>query len=288
MKTILISLAAAAALCLLGLKAHAQTPDTTDRQPVRIIMQDGVVYEGEMQEPDPSGEIITLKTTQGIFNLLSSQVKTIEPIEDADPSGKFNFINPHPTRYFVGPTAVPIERFQGYYQNLLFTSNFANVGLTHHISVGGGVELISLMGGNPYWFFTPKVGIQADKNIYLGGGLMVAGLGRQGTASLAYSVATVGSIERNISVGVGYGRWNGSWAKSPVLMASGTYRITDELAFLSENYLLGNGENGYTPISMVGMRIFTKRVAFDAGAIGFPTAEWVAPALPFFGFAMAL
>ena len=68
----------------------------------------------------------------------------------------------------------------------------------------------------------------------------LAGFASAGTASLGYGVFTLGTSESNLSVGVGYGFFSGEFSKSPVVMISGTRRLGNNIAFLSENYIIPN------------------------------------------------
>tara|TARA_B110000046_G_scaffold165255_1_gene181418 strand:+ start:5292 stop:6020 length:729 start_codon:yes stop_codon:yes gene_type:complete len=238
-------------------------------------MKNGDEYKGTLIKEDNNRML--LKTVNGEINLIASNVSSIE---NYDYSGKFEFANPHDTRYFFGPTGIPIKKGKGYYQNILVTTNFFNYGLTKNISIGGGFEFISTIFGSPIWFLTPKVGFDISENIHVGGGFIMAGFAAEGTATLGYGVFTLGQSETNLSLGAGYGLIDRELSDYPAIMISGTHRISKSIAILSENYVIPN--SFYFGIH--GIRILSKKNSFDIGAIVIPEIAAAIPALPYVGY----
>ena len=250
--------------------------DTLRQDPTVIIkMKNGDEYKGTLIKEDNNRML--LKTVNGEINLIASNVSSIE---NYDYSGKFEFANPHDTRYFFGPTGIPIKKGKGYYQNILVTTNFFNYGLTKNISIGGGFEFISTIFGSPIWFLTPKVGFDISENIHVGGGFIMAGFAAEGTATLGYGVFTLGQSETNLSLGAGYGLIDRELSDYPAIMISGTHRISKSIAILSENYVIPN--SFYFGIH--GIRILSKKNSFDIGAIVIPEIAAAIPALPYVGY----
>jgi small nuclear ribonucleoprotein (snRNP)-like protein len=250
--------------------------DTLRQDPTVIIkMKNGDEYKGTLIKEDNNRML--LKTVNGEINLIASNISSIE---NYDYSGKFEFANPHDTRYFFGPTGIPIKKGKGYYQNILVTTNFFNYGLTKNISIGGGFEFISTIFGSPIWFLTPKVGFDISENIHVGGGFIMAGFAAEGTATLGYGVFTLGQSETNLSLGAGYGLIDRELSDYPAIMISGTHRISKSIAILSENYVIPN--SFYFGIH--GIRILSKKNSFDIGAIVIPEIAAAIPALPYVGY----
>tara|TARA_X000001036_G_C20602508_1_gene775533 strand:- start:309 stop:1037 length:729 start_codon:yes stop_codon:yes gene_type:complete len=238
-------------------------------------MKNGDEYKGSILKKD--NERILLSMENGEINLIVSNVNSIE---NYDYVGKFEFANPHDTRYFFGPTGIPIKKGKGYYQNILVTTNFFNYGISNNISIGGGFEFISTVSGSPIWFLTPKIGHHISENIHMGGGFIMAGFAAEGTVTLGYGIFTVGQSETNLSVGVGYGIIAGELSDYPAIMMSGTHRISKSIALLSENYVIR--DNFYFGIH--GIRILSRKNSFDIGTIVIPEiGEWI-PALPYVGY----
>ncbi|OUU01308.1 MAG: hypothetical protein CBB92_03435 [Flammeovirgaceae bacterium TMED32] len=253
----------------------SQTDTLKQDQMVIIKMKNGDDYKGVLLKQG-DGRIL-LKTVNGEMNLIASNIHSLE---NYDYEGRFEFANPHDTRYFFGPTGIPIKKGKGYYQNILVTTNFVNYGVTKNISIGGGLEFISTVLGSPIWFLTPKVGFDLSENIHLGGGFIMAGFADEGTATLGYGVFTLGQSETNLSIGAGYGLIDQELSDYPVMMISGTHRISKSIALLSENYVIPN--SFYFGIH--GIRILSKKNSFDIGAIVIPEIGSVIPALPYVGY----
>ena len=253
----------------------SQTDTLKQDQMVIIKMKNGDDYKGVLLKQG-DGRIL-LKTVNGEMNLIASNIHSLE---NYDYVGKFEFANPHDTRYFFGPTGIPIKKGKGYYQNILVTTNFVNYGVTKNISIGGGFEFISTVLGSPIWFLTPKVGFDLSENIHVGSGFIMAGFADEGTATLGYGVFTLGQSETNLSIGVGYGLIDQELSDYPVIMISGTHRISKSIALLSENYVIP--DSFYFGIH--GIRILSKKNSFDVGAIIIPEIASVIPALPYVGY----
>ena len=246
---------------------------------VLIKMKNGDEYKGTISEKD--NETIVLNTVNGEINLIAENVISIK---NYDYLGEFEFANPHDSRYFFGPTGIPIKKGKGYYQNVLVTTNFVNYGITKNISIGGGFEFISAVLGSPIWFLTPKIGFDISENIHAGGGFIMAGFAGEGTATLGYGVFTLGNTETNLSTGVGYGLIGGDLSDYPAIMISGTHRFSSSIALLSENYVFPNSSGDALYFGIHGIRILSKKNSFDIGAIVIPEITDFIPALPFIGY----
>jgi hypothetical protein len=264
----------AAILITASVFAQTETDSSEQNQDVIIKMENGDEYTGQILKND--SVIIVLKTVNGEIKLIASNVRSIE---NYDYEGKFEFANPHDTRYFFGPTGIPIKKGKGYYQNIMVTTNFVNYGITENISIGGGFEFSSTVLGSPIWFLTPKIGFDISENVHVGGGFIMAGIAAEGSATLAYGVFTLGHSESNVSLGAGYGIISGELSEYPTIMISGTHRVSKGIALLSENYLMPNGIFG-----IHGIRILSKKNSFDIGAIVIPEIADFIPALPYVGY----
>ncbi len=253
----------------------AQTDTLKMNQRVNVTMKNGDDFTGDIIKMDK--EIIELKTANGIMQLIASNVKSIEPI---DANLNFSFANPHDTRYFFGPSAIPVKKGKGYYQNIFVFFNFANYGITENLSIGGGLEFISTILGEPIWFLTPKLGFQVADNVYLGGGAILAGFSSEGVATLGYGAFTFGHADTNVSLGVGYGFFEGEISDSPAIMVSGTHRVSSSISLLSENYLLSD----VPYFGIQGIRLMSRKNSFDFGLIVSPAFSEEIPALPYVGY----
>ena len=239
---------------------------------VIVKMNNGDEYKGQIL--NKNNKTILLKTVNGELNLIASNVRSIE-IYDYD--GKFEFPNSHDTRYFFGPSGIPIKKEKGYYQNVLVVANFVNYGIANNISIGGGLEFFStVVRGEPIWFLTPKVGFDISENVHAGGGFIMIGGTYGGPITLGYGVFTLGHAETNLSVGAGYG-FDSDY---PAIMIAGTHRISNSIAFLTENYWVETSSFG-----IHGIRILSKTNSFDIGMVIIP-GEY-GTKLPYVGYAKA-
>lgn len=147
--------------------------------------------------------------------------------------------NPNATRYFFGPSAIPIDKGWGYYQNAYLLSNSVNFGLTKSFTLGGGI-IIPLL-----FYVTPKVGVKVSENLYAGAGL-IAGSTFIPDAVLSggipFGVITYGSDEHNLSIASGYGfLWEeGDFTQThyPITTISGMSRISNRIQLVSENWII--------------------------------------------------
>jgi len=179
--------------------------------------------------------------------------------------------NPNPYRYFFGPSAIPLKKGEGYYQNAYLLLNSASVGITNNISIGAGFEIISTVTGHPVFFITPKVGFKVADKFHAGVGVLYANFGAfaaddvaRASAGVIYGVGTYGSNDHNITGGLGWGFFDGEFSKRPVVSVSGMTRLSRRLAFVSENYVIPpNGEL----IVSYGLRFFGEKIAVDLGFI---------------------
>lgn len=257
----------------------AQPGEQDANQKMMVKMKNGEEYSGYIISKDE--KTLVLRTENGDINLISENIVSIKT---DNYKGKYAFENPHDSRYFFGPSGIPVKKGKGYYQNVLLLFNFANYGLTDNISIGGGLEFISTVNGQPIWFLTPKVGFSLSDNAHLSGGFIMAGLSTFGTATVAYSALTLGHSETNLSVGVGYGLFDGEFSNNPAIMLSGTHRVSNSIALISENYFFpsGSGDGGYFGIQ--GIRIMSKKNSFDIGGFIFPQVLGITPAFPYVAY----
>jgi hypothetical protein len=106
--------------------------------------------------------------------------------------------------------------------------NQVSVGITNNFSVGIGMVRFSFCrAATPVWI-APKLSIPVKKDKFnLGAGALVAtviGEGEGGGFGILYGLATTGSRDNNLSLGLGYGYAGGDWADSPTISLSGMAR----------------------------------------------------------------
>ena len=223
--------------------------------------------------------------------------------KDEIPGQGGRWANPHPNRYFFGPSAIPLKKRDKYYQNVYFLLNSIQIGLNDHLSVGGGVLVPFAL------FLTPKIGYKVAPKLHLGGGVLFASsLIRDfnfGVGAL-YGSATYGTNEHNVTLNLGLGairentgmgtsdyRWN--FSNKPMMTLSGMTRISNRVMLMTENWIFNvttvnydDGTQGfvsrvsnYEGIFSAGVRILGRKSAFDAG---FLTPTGAQAAIPYLAY----
>lgn len=240
---------------------------------ITIKTIEGETYTGEVVYIDSSNTVLKTKSVE--FNILNSSIKKIEIYNY---TGKYRYPNFNDTRYFFGASAIPIKKGGGYYQNLLLSSNFVNYGISDNISIGGGVELISLFNGTPLLFLTPKVGFQVANKTHLGAGLLMGVIPNEGAFFLPYGVSTFGSSDSNFTIGGGPAYFGSDIGGA--IMFSGMTRVNNSIILLSENYVL-LGQESSTYLGIQGIRLLSRKNSFDFGLIIIPGAGIP---IPFIGY----
>lgn len=281
-------------LCWLktGVSLAQNVPDSTALY--RVETKDGNEYVGSILFQDT--ERVRLKTENlGELNLLRINIKSITAVDPKSiKAGKVWFNNPQATRYLFAPNGYGLKKGEGYYQNVWVFVNQVSVGLSKNFSVGAGlVPLFLFSAPTPVWLL-PKFSIPIKKDKFnLGAGALIGTVidasgdteeesGGNGFG-VAYGIATFGSRDANVSLGLGYGYAAGEWASQPTITLSGLLRTGNRGYLITENYLLSAGEEKIGLVSLGGRRII-KSAGIDFGLI-IPTSADIGSfiAIPFLG-----
>lgn len=219
-----------------------------------------------------------------MFLLLVIQFVALFSYVNADTTTITPELSASATRYFAMNSAMNVKKGEGYYQNSMIALNSFNIGVTDNFSIGGGTELSSLL-----WtifqgsflstiFITPKVGFQVDDNLHLGAGfvLITAPKFFPGQAidfdtvgrhyfGVLYTNATYGNEKHNATIGMGYGVIRNEFSALPTITFSGMTRITDKMAFVTENWFLP--QENFDGFFSYGVRFIGERYDFDIALI---------------------
>jgi hypothetical protein len=190
--------------------------------------------------------------------------------------------NPRPTNYFFWPSAINLKKGEGYFQNNMLFLNSVHYGITDNISIGGGLEFISLFSGTPILFFTPKVTFPAGRNLHAGGGLLLVTVPDEGSGGFLYGSATAGSIEHNVSGSLGFGFAGGEFSSTPLVNISGMTRVSRKLMLMSENWIIPLTDETAAAFSF-GVRFLGDKIAADVGLVYSPQ---VGTPFPIAGFSV--
>jgi hypothetical protein len=123
-----------------GIKAQIDTTvlsaiDST----LQITTDDGSVFTGMLVKHDTNSVTINSESL-GVIKILESKIVKLKLLQsDRFIRGKYWFENPNATRYLFGPTAIPLEKGEGYYQNTYIILQSFNIGVSDNFSIGGRI-----------------------------------------------------------------------------------------------------------------------------------------------------
>ncbi len=252
----------------------AGVADTNDSTKLfRVETRDGNEYVGRIIHQDQLKlSILTEKLGQITIN--KTDILEISPFDASlIVNGDYWFENPQATRYLWSPNGYGLKKGEGYYQNVWVLFNQFSVGITDDFSLGAGIVPGFLFGGSPtpVWI-APKFSIPVKKDkLNLGIGALTGTMLGAETSSgagfgIIYGTTTVGSKDRNCSVGVGYGYSGGGWSKAPTVTFSSLIRTGARGYFITENYFISSATSYTILLSFGGRRIINK-TGIDFGLV---------------------
>jgi len=256
-----------------------------------IKLEDGSQLVGSLLQTD--SQFIVIKTFSiPKIDIPIGRIKSIDIVDEANlKNGEFWFPNPNSTRYLFGPSAFTLKKGEGYYQNTYLVLNSVHVGITDHISIGGGLELISTFGaGSPIFFITPKIGFKVTEKFQAGGGILFAstpyigtGTGDRSSFGIAYGIGTYGTEDHNITGGLGWGFLDGEFSGKPIITISGMTRLSRRTALVTENWIIPT--DNYYGLFSYGVRFFGEKMTVDLAFINSPDiAEALIIGIPYVDF----
>ncbi len=199
--------------------------------------------------------------------------------------------NPHATRLIFAPTAIPLRKGEGYFSDFWIFLVSSAVGVTDRFTVGGGMSLLPGVDLNENIFFVlPKFTVVRRPTFALAVGALAAHLGIGSSDNLGtntnrslgvlYGVATTGSRESNLSLGVGWGYVGGTLSDRPVVTVGGQHRVSRRVALISENWFLPFDDGSAVSY---GLRFIGEKIAVDL-AFATPLHDAIFPGVPLLGF----
>jgi hypothetical protein len=189
--------------------------------------------------------------------------------------------NRHGTHYLFGMSAIPLEKGEGFYKNTLVSVNAANYGLTRHLSVGAGVELLSVITGReagPVYFVDAKLAADISEVMHVGLNAVYinypfpANLDdpqfteRRPGFSIITAAATIGDADHQITFSGGVSNDQDAGRVRPAASVSGMARFFPRAALITENWLFFDDPDDYTAWS-VGVRFIGQTVAVDVALV---------------------
>lgn len=210
--------------------------------------------------------------------------------EVRDPAERW-FRERHAGRYFLSPAAFPLKAGEGYYRNTFFLLQTGTVGVTDHIAISGGFELLSVLGLSrqaPGFHLGAKAAWKLHRVVHLGVSAAFANTPmeyegpferfhdnevthRQGVAA-AHGLLTIGTDRYHGTLGGGirFHEWDGL-EETPTFSLGMAARVLPKLWVISDNWFVGeDGET--TPWWSLGVRFASRSVAVDFALVN--TEKW--------------
>lgn len=236
---------------------------------VEIQTHDGNKYTGRLVEQD--GQRIVIETQSlGKLIIQRSAIKHMERLEVSKIRADGYWAdNPQATRNFWAPTGYGLKPGEAYYQNVWVLFNQFSVGITRNFSMGVGFVPLFLFASpsTPFWL-TPKISLPLSKdkvNLGLGAVIGTSSLSEKGNGfGIVYGNATFGSRDNNVTVGMGYSYTSASMAKRPIFNFSALIRTSAKSYFISENYVIPEGNSSLILIGLGGRKM-VNRTGIDYG-----------------------
>lgn len=257
-----------------------------------ITTTDGNEYIGKILKEDAK-EIQFETINIGIIMIAVANIKSRGKIDKENMIGnELWFENPQSTRYFWAPNGYGLKKGEGYYQNIMILANQVSYGFSDHFTMGLGTIPLFLFADirdqTPFWI-TPKFSIPINKDkTNIGVGALIGGAKDLGFGALFFSSFTFGSRDNNVSLNIGYGKFDGGWSNSPTISICGMKRVSRRTYLLTENYYIG-GEDEDIGIISFGARTVWDKISLDYGLFA-PIVEYNDGfiALPWIGFSLPM
>ena len=278
-------------------------PDSSHKQ--LITTTDGSSNLGRIIEIRDND--IRFETDFGILTIPVIQIEKIEEIAlESIKEGKVWFPNPNKSRMFFAPSARMLNKGEGYFADYYLFFPSVSYGITDNFTFGGGISIfpgISL--DKQLLFITPKVGIKKSKNFNLAAGLLfikVPGFEDNedneddedydddddyddendvNSVGIAYSVATFGDRDANVTAGLGFGFVNNEFADKPVILLGGEKRVSRRIALVTENWIIPEIDQ---PMSIYGLRFMGQKMSADLGFVYVFNEDLPFPGIPYIDF----
>jgi len=246
----------------------SESPDSLRK----VTMIDGSVFIGVLVSE--TSQTISLETRYlGTINLSRNDIQRIDVL-DTYPldGGEIWFENPNSTRYLFGPSAIPLKKGEGYYQNVYVILQSFNYGITKNFSIGAGFDVITpfVREVPPFFFITPKASFRVGEKVHLGGGLLYANTAAFELSGfgIGYGIFTYGTAENNVTAGLGWGYIEGGFTEGPIVTLSGMARVSRRLGLVSENWIVPI--DGYYGVLSYGLRFMSEKITVDFAFINNP------------------
>jgi hypothetical protein len=251
--------------------------------PALVVLKDGQQLRGKLVSQDATGATIELEGGARVV-VPAASIARIELARAGQTEVRSK--DPNRTRYLYSPSGFMLKQGEGYVSQTELLVTSVAYGLTSWLTVGLGSSIpflfvedgVNLVG-------TIKLGFDAGEYVHLAAGaqtLWLPGVEAGTTAGVAFGTVTLGTPDLHLGVSAGPVFVAGDEANDvgDVLVSiSGTARVSERIAVVSENWFLPQSDNAYALSGAV--RFIGQRLAVDAGLIFVEGADVPIPWLDF-------
>lgn len=227
----------------------------------------GTLFNGTLRAA--TEETLTFETKElGLVTLQRANLRQLSSLTPEQVRRGFDYVG-NGTRMFIAPTARSLHQGEGEVQVIDIFLAGINYGLTDNISVGLLLPVIPFVGV-PFVAVTPKVSVPISDKFHVGAGILygfATGFGgSDGSAGVGYGLATYGTADTNITLGLGYGLGSDGIGSSPVGVLGANVRVSRLFSLVNETYLANFGSTGAL-VGLAGLRYAAPRFSSSLGML---------------------
>lgn len=227
----------------------------------------GTLFNGTLRAA--TEETLTFETKElGLVTLQRANLRQLSSLTPEQVRRGFDYVG-NGTRMFIAPTARSLHQGEGEVQVIDIFLAGINYGLTDNISVGLLLPVIPFVGV-PFVAVTPKVSVPISDKFHVGAGILygfATGFGgSDGSAGVGYGLATYGTADTNITLGLGYGLGSDGIGSSPVGVLGANVRVSRLFSLVNETYLANFGSSGAL-VGLAGLRYAAPRFSSSLGML---------------------
>lgn len=278
----------AAAIAVLAQDAKAQQAQTQVAKPLKMLpvdatvavtLRDGSTVYGKLVRQD--GDSVIVQAAMGRMAFAVASIRQLRPAgtarSRADGTTEYWFPNANGTRILFGPTGRTLGAGEGYFADHYVVFASVGVGVTSRVQMGAGTLLVPT--DEFVWFLMPKFGVIQSENFNVAVGALYGGAADE-TGGIAYAVATYGSTDRSLTVGIGQGVIGAETEGKPIFMIGGESRVSRRISLVSENYFGSGAREG---VVSYGLRFLGEKFTVDLAFLN-TTTDPLFPGVPYLDF----
>lgn len=187
--------------------------------------------------------------------------------------------NTYGSHYFLSPTAIALKKHSGFYKNTLVSLNTVNYGLTNNLSVGGSLDLVTLIRsreGGPVYSIRMQASASPSELFHIGGYVQYLNVRvpvgadvPEGTEMppgifMGMAMVTYGNMNNQLTVAGGWTHDGENAGEGPVLNIGGALRIFSNVMLVTEHWIFTDPNEPFLTHSL-GVRILGDDLAIDIG-----------------------